>query len=352
MKGIITGLSILLCICGCTTQTPPPQSLGEPPLPQQMGQQPTSNLILTDGERRWELNLADVGFDGVDPTTLDRAAFFEWLASNVESQVNRPPVSARFENRKPIPHRDGRQVDRHELEGWLDHIHEHVNQVSEVPIQVWKPMITTKTLLRIKEKRLGTYSTRYNPGNVNRTHNIHLSTKAMDHVVLPEGEIFSFNQIVGMRTPNRGYRPAPVIVRGEYTEGIGGGICQTSSTLFNSVERAGLRVIQRVSHTKNVTYVPPGRDATVSWGGPDFSFQNQLNQPILVAARANQGWLTVDIYGSGDTHNHPRSTPEPPKDEPKVEKVPPKTKQPLDKSAEEYRNPPLQKKEWEQDITE
>lgn len=343
MKGIITGISLLLCVWGCTAQTVPM----EPPPPAQQIKQPASNFILTDGEKRWQLNLADVGFDGVDPTTLDRAAFFRWLAYQVESQVNRPPVSARFEKRKLIPHQDGREVDRHELEGWLDNIHEHVNRVSELPIQVWKPTITTKSLQRIKEKRLGTYTTRYNPYNVNRSHNIHLSTQSIDHFVVPEGEIFSFNQVVGMRTPNRGYKPAPIIVRGEYTEGIGGGICQTSSTLFNSVERAGLLVVQRVSHTKEVTYVPPGRDATVSWGGPDFRFQNQLNQPILVAARADKGWLTVDIYGSGDTNNQPRSTPEAPKKEPEVERVPPKRKQPLGNHVEEYRNPPLEKEEWE-----
>lgn len=344
----MTGWLVLIFLCGCTLQPPPPPKQAENLPPLEQVKQPASMLILTDDERRWELDLAEVGFDGVDPTTLDRGAFFRWLANHVESEVNRPPMSAHFEKRELKPHRDGRQVDRDELEGWLDHIHTHLNKVSELPIQVWKPAITTKTLLRIKEKRLGSYGTRYNPRNANRTHNILLSTRAIDHVVLAEGEVFSFNQVVGMRTPERGYKPAPVIVRGEYTEGIGGGICQTSSTLFNSVERAGLRVLQRVSHSKNVTYVPKGQDATVSWGGPDFRFQNQLNEPILVVANANRGWLVVDIYGSGDTSHRPRPTPEPPKEEPDVEKVPPKKQQPLNQEAEEYRNRPLMREELEQ----
>jgi len=87
------------------------------------------------------------------------------------------------------------------------------------------------------------------------------------------GKFFSFNQVVGERTLERGYEPAPEIVKGEYTEGIGGGICQTSSTLFNAVDAAGLRVIERVSHSHVVTYVPIGRDATVPGENRTLNFK-------------------------------------------------------------------------------
>lgn len=95
-----------------------------------------------------------------------------------------------------------------------------------------------------------------------------------------------------MRTPDKGYMKAPVIVRGELSEGVGGGICQVSSTLFNAVDRAGLEIVQRYSHSRRVPYVPPGRDATVSWGGPDLRFQNKYNQPVLIRAKQHGGrWL-------------------------------------------------------------
>ena len=83
--------------------------------------------------------------------------------------------------------------------------------------------------------------------------------------------------------------PAKIIVRGEFSEGIGGGICQISSTLYNAVDRAGLKIVERYSHSRSVPYVPPGRDATVNWGGPDFSFKNNYNQPILIRAQALPG---------------------------------------------------------------
>jgi vancomycin resistance protein YoaR len=282
---------------------------------------PIPFILRADG-KEWVLDLRRIGFDGIDPTTLDRDAFDRWLQP-IERELYRPPRSAHFRNRVLIPHQIGRKVDRQAIEGWLDVIHDYTGRPLEVPFIPLKPSITTSDLKGIRQRLLGTYSTRFNPGNVNRTHNILLSTKAIDHVVVGVGEVFSFNKTVGPRTRKRGYRPAPVIVRGEYSEGIGGGICQTSSTLFNSVDQAGLRIIQRVSHSREVTYVPPGRDATVSWGGPDFQFQNQLNRPILLVASARNGWLTVSVYSSADVQHRKRPVPKPPREEPDTQRARP-----------------------------
>jgi vancomycin resistance protein YoaR len=111
--------------------------------------------------------------------------------------------------------------------------------------------------------------------------------------------------------------PAPVIVRGELSEGIGGGICQVSSTLYNAVDRAGLEIVQRYSHSRRVPYVPRGRDATVSWYGPDFVFRNKLNQPILIQSKIYGGQMIVLIFSSDTADNSQRNVPGAPNKLPK-----------------------------------
>ncbi len=248
-------------------------------------------------DKEWTLTLSDVGFDGIDPTTLDRQAFRSWLSLVVEKEVNKAPRSATFQERKLIPHQLGRKVDRQKIENLLDHIHQYMNKRLELPIIYTEPILSTEKAMRLKEKRLGFYQTFFNPKKISRAQNIYLSSKAIDHYILMPNETFSFNQVVGIRTIQRGYRIATIIVKGKYSEGIGGGICQTSSTLFNSVDRAGLKIVERVSHSKEVGYVPKNRDATVSWGGPDFRFTNQLSEPILIVSTVKGGVLTVSIYG-------------------------------------------------------
>jgi vancomycin resistance protein YoaR len=160
------------------------------------------------------------------------------------------------------------------------------------------PKVDTELLAHIKTQQIGQYITYFNSNNKSRSNNIELASKALDsHVVFP-GETFSFNQVVGNRTIAKGYMRAPIIVRGELSEGVGGGICQVSSTLFNAVDRAGLKIVQRYSHSKRVPYVPSGRDATVSWYGPDFQFRNQYNQPILIRAKRYGGSMMVKLYSS------------------------------------------------------
>ncbi|ASZ61615.1 hypothetical protein BS11774_16020 [Bacillus subtilis] len=182
----------------------------------------------------------------------------------------------------------------------------------EVPEMNIYPKVDSELLAHISTQQLGQYVTYFNSSNKSRSHNISLSAKAIDnHVVFPN-ETFSFNQVLGMRTRNKGYKSAPIIVKGELSEGVGGGICQVSSTLFNAVDRAGLQIVQRYSHTRSVPYVPPGRDATVSWGGPDFRFQNQYNQPILIRAKRYGGSMIITLYSSDVINSKLRKIPKAP----------------------------------------
>jgi hypothetical protein len=110
-------------------------------------------------DKEWTLTLSDVGFDGIDPTTLDRRAFRSWLSLVVEKEVNKAPRSASFQDRKLVPHQLGRKVDRQKIENLLDHIHEYMNKRLELPIMYTEPILSTEKAMRLKEKRLGFYQT-------------------------------------------------------------------------------------------------------------------------------------------------------------------------------------------------
>ncbi|WP_052350123.1 VanW family protein [Virgibacillus sp. SK37] len=160
------------------------------------------------------------------------------------------------------------------------------------------PRIDRSLLEEIRGKELGNYVTYYKENNKERSHNISLAANAINNYVLFPGETFSFNKVVGERTKEKGYKRAPVIVKGELAEDIGGGICQVSSTLFNAVDLKGIQIVERYAHSREVPYVPPGKDATVSWWGPDFVFKNMYNQPILIRASSKNGKMNIRVYSS------------------------------------------------------
>ncbi len=135
-----------------------------------------------------------------------------------------------------------------------------------------KPKITAETLKGINTV-LGTYSTTFNSGDVSRTHNIQIATDKINNVVIMPHQNFSFNDIVGERTAEAGYDDAPVFMDGKLVPGIGGGICQVSSTLFNSALLAGMDIVERTPHFAPVAYMAAGRDATVAYGYLDFIFK-------------------------------------------------------------------------------
>lgn len=235
----------------------------------------------------------------------------EQLLNDLDRQVYEEPKSAKIGSRGEIvPEQSGYKLDRQQMADQLFvYLHETGAAYIEAPVTAVYAKVDGELLGQLRDKRLGYYYTYYNAGNRDRSHNIALSAKAIDSTVVFPGETFSFNRVVGMRTVGKGYRRAPVIVKGELSEGVGGGICQMSSTLFNAVDRAGLAIVERYSHSREVPYVLPGRDATVSWGGPDFVFQNRYNQPVLIRAHAAGGRVFAAVYSSDVIEYTPRGVP-------------------------------------------
>lgn len=141
------------------------------------------------------------------------------------------------------------------------------------------------------------YTTYFNPSQTERTENVRLAADALDGAVIAPGEIFSFNQRVGERTAGKGYQDAYIIVNGQFVEGLGGGICQVSSTLYNTALLADLPITQRANHDLAITYVPLGQDATVAWPNLDLQFKNDAGTYILIRTKLGKNSLTIDFYG-------------------------------------------------------
>ena len=160
-----------------------------------------------------------------------------------------------------------------------------------------QPTITDKDLVSITSI-LGSFTTYFDGSNTSRAHNIHLASQKIHQTFIPAGGIFSFNQVVGERTPEAGYDDAPVFMGGRLVPGIGGGICQVSSTLFNTALLSGMDIVERDTHFAPVSYIPVGLDATVAWGYIDFQFKNPYSHPIYVIAEEGAGYVTITILGA------------------------------------------------------
>lgn len=147
---------------------------------------------------------------------------------------------------------------------------------------------------------IASYSTYYLSSNETRTKNIHEAVEHLNGVVIPAGKTFSFNQTVGKRTVLAGYQAAKVVQGDEFVDGLGGGICQVSSTVFQSVLRANLQIKVRACHSLEISYVPLGGDATVQWNSQDFQFVNSSNCDIRLIVTANDGTLTCTVEAKED----------------------------------------------------
>lgn len=169
----------------------------------------------------------------------------------------------------------------------------------EIPlnVEVLEPKISTTDVESINAL-LAEYTTSFSPHNENRVTNISLSAQKTSNVLLMPGEEFSYNDLTGKRIASNGYKDAPVIINGKLEQDVGGGVCQVSSTLFNSVMYSGLEVTSRRSHSLKSSYVPLGQDAMVTDGGSDFRFKNPYSHPVYIKNVVSNGHITSRIYGN------------------------------------------------------
>lgn len=167
-----------------------------------------------------------------------------------------------------------------------------------VAIKKDKPKINTDNLKKhLFEATIGSCTT-YVSGTYDRVSNVNRAASTINGTILMPGEVFSYNDRVGERTAANGYKKAPAYVNGKSVDELGGGVCQVSSTLYKAIVLANLEVVEHHNHTYESAYIGLGMDATVSWGGPEFIFKNNMDYPVKIVAVYSDGALTCDIVGA------------------------------------------------------
>ena len=146
-------------------------------------------------------------------------------------------------------------------------------------------------------KLLTSFTTYFDGENEARSHNIRLAAEFIDGSVLKCGDIFSFNQTVGQRTTERGFQTAKIIENGEFVEGVGGGVCQVSTTLYNAALRCGCKIREYHPHSLAISYVPPSCDAMVSGTFFDLKFENTTGSTIYITSSTGKNYVTFNVYG-------------------------------------------------------
>jgi vancomycin resistance protein YoaR len=225
-----------------------------------------------------------------------------WLAA-LSKTVNRPPADATFAVRAGgidvVPARNGRKLD---LEASRRAVERAI--FSETARRATLTVATAEPARSTADARamgitgvVGSYTTTYG-GTPGRLHNVQLVAELIDGALVAPGARFSFNDTTGERNASKGFAEAPVIINGELQNGIGGGVCQVSTTLFNAVFEAGLSIESRTNHALYISHYPQGRDATVNYPDIDLVFTNDTDKWLLVRTFVGAGSLTVNLYGT------------------------------------------------------
>ncbi len=192
----------------------------------------------------------------------------------------------------------GRACDKQKLIASLTRALKGSETRVSLPVRETSPEVT-ETLLRERTRLLAAFTTKYDESNVARSKNIALAASRIAGTTVGSGETFSFNACVGARTRENGFEEAAVIREGEFVRGVGGGVCQASSTLFGAALRAGMRIEESHPHSLAVSYVAPSQDAMVSECS-DLKFSNPCPYPVYILAEAAGGEVTFYLYGMPD----------------------------------------------------
>jgi vancomycin resistance protein YoaR len=261
------------------------------------------------GERRWRLprwrvaQLLELPADGTRRVRIGgpgAEGYFERLGKRIVDE----PVDAGFAVRpdgtvRVVPGKPGRELDVSATStAFLAAALSRFDRVAPLTVVDAPPQRTTAEAKAMGiHKVVAGYETIYG-GDANRVHNVQLVAQLIDGALIAPGETFSFNATTGERTPEKGFLEAPVIINGELQTGIGGGVCQVSTTVFNAAFEAGLPITARTNHALYISHYPQGRDATVNYPDTDLRFVNDTGHWLLLRTFVGSSSLVVNLYGT------------------------------------------------------
>jgi vancomycin resistance protein YoaR len=240
---------------------------------------------------------------GTVRVVLDPAGVEHDVGSLVKP-FTKKPVDATFrasgERAYVVKAQNGTSLDVHAAQRAIfDAATQPGTRLAKVSLATLAPDLTTKDAkaLGIRE-RISTFTTDMGASSPNRIWNVHLLGNYLNGTIIKAGQTFSYNEVVGPRTIERGFREGQMIFGGVLIPSIGGGVCQTATTIFNAAFEAGMPVKERTNHSWYISHYPMGRDATVSWGGPDLVFRNDLKHAILINVSYTDSTFTINFYGT------------------------------------------------------
>ena len=196
----------------------------------------------------------------------------------------------------------GKKVNEEELYNLIDNNISTLETI-EIPVEDLVPN-KTKALLSRVNGIIGEFSTSFKGSSKERIENIRLSSKSLSKNLIMPGQTVSFNDTTGPRSKKAGYKEANIILHGEFVPDTGGGVCQTSTTLYNALLRANLTIVERMHHSVPIKYVPLGQDAAVAYGVLDLKFRNDFDYPIYIDSKVTGDRVYIYIYGDKNTKDY------------------------------------------------
>lgn len=226
---------------------------------------------------------------------------------DLKPEIDRPATDAYvdLEKRQLLPEKVGQRLDVYGTVARVEMALRRGQTVVLAHVEQVEPGLRASALGNIEfGEVLGWFETRYNQAGKykDRTYNLRLAASKLDGTIIPPGEVFDFNEVVGPRDEARGYRVAPVIAQGELVDGLGGGICQISGTLHGAAFFAGLEIVERYPHSRPSSYITLGMDATVSYPTINYRFKNGFDFPIVLHQTVRDGVVRAEILGPKRRH--------------------------------------------------
>lgn len=269
-------------------------------------------IVFTDGVQQYPYTLAELSLVRMGDTEQDGLSYYFISCADhaqlsyklflLSKKINKPPVDARFyfDEQETIhieQEQEGKELDLGSLITSLGNPGFYL-ETYPLPIKRVPPRITAEDLAGKTPKYLWSEYKTVLANIPDRTENVRVASHKLNGFIIEPGAEVSFNDVVGPREPEQGYRAAKVIVGGKFEPGMGGGVCQVSSTFYNTILQAGLKIKERYNHSVRIAYVPLGRDATVVYGQKDLKFINTSDSYLLIRTELSGLNLSISLYGS------------------------------------------------------